>query len=365
MIPFLDLQAAYLELQPELDAAYHRVMHSGWFIQGAECIAFEREFADYCEAAHCVGVGNGLDALRLALMACGVGDGDEVIVPEHTFIATWLAVSLCGAKPIPVPVHAHTYNLDPESLTDAVTPRTRAIIPVHLYGQPADMEPILMLAREFGLKVIEDAAQAHGARYMGKRVGGLGDAAAFSFYPGKNLGAFGDGGAVVTNDGEMAEKIRMLGNYGSRQKYHHEIVGLNSRLDELQAAFLRVRLRHLDAWNVRRARVAQRYLEELRGIEDLQLPEVMAEAESAWHLFVVQHPQRDRLQHYLRGHGIHTSIHYPVSPGASDAYRPSGYSLSNVAENLASRLLSLPMGPHLQEQQVVHVVGMLRGWHGR
>ena len=361
MIPFLDLKAAFLELQSELDAAYHRVMASGWFVRGDECSAFEREFADYCGVAHCVGVGNGLDALRLALLACGIGAGDEVIVPEHTFIATWLAVSECGAKPVPARVNLQTCNLDPEALEEVITPRTRAVLPVHLYGQSVEMQPILEIARQYGLKVIEDAAQAHGALYRKKRAGSFGNAAAFSFYPGKNLGAFGDGGAIVTNDAELAERVRMLGNYGSKKKYQHDVVGLNSRLDELQAAFLRVRLRFLDEWNTRRQKIADFYLHELDATS-LQLPVVTAEAEPVWHLFVVQHPERDRLQQYLQERGIETAIHYPVPPGASGAYQDSAYFPRKELRAMAGNLLSLPIGPHLGLEAAEKVVEAIRNF---
>ena len=251
-VPFLDLRAAHLELKQEMDAAFARVLDSGWYILGPEVEAFENEFARYSDVKYCIGVGNGLDALQLALQAFGIGPGDEVIVPAHTFIATWLAVSACAATPVAVDVRMDTCNIDPEALSAAITPRTRAIMPVHLYGQAADMDTINDIAQRHSLIVIEDMAQAHGARYYGRRCGGLGHAAATSFYPGKNLGALGDGGAVLTNDSAIANKVRLLRNYGSRNKYNHEIQGCNSRLDELQAAFLRVKLAHLDEWNERR-----------------------------------------------------------------------------------------------------------------
>ena len=255
-VPFLDLQAGYLELKEEIDAAVARVLQSGWYILGPEVSAFEEEFASYCGADHCIGVGNGLEALHLALLAMGIGPGHEVIVASNTFIATWLAVSMAGAVPVPVEPDPATHNLDPGRMEAAITERTKAILPTHLYGQPADLDPILDIARRHGLKVLEDAAQAHGARYKGKRVGGHGDAVAWSFYPGKNLGAFGDGGAVTTNDADLASRIRTLGNYGSREKYVNEVRGFNSRLDPLQAAVLSVKLRYLDEWNARRRAVA-------------------------------------------------------------------------------------------------------------
>src|SRR5665213_3171304 len=264
-VPFLELKPAYLELKDEFDAAYHRVMDSGWYLLGKELEAFESEFTQYCEVKHCLGVGNGLDAIHLILRGYDIGPGDEVIVPSHTFIATWLGVTFAGATPVPVEVNPQTYNLDSNLIEAAITPRTKAILPVHLYGQTADMDPIMEIARRHKLKVVEDAAQAQGARYKGRRAGSLGDAAAFSFYPGKNLGAFSDAGAVTTNDLQLAERMARLRNYGSKIKYQHEEVGLNSRLDELQAAFLRIKLRHLDEWNERRSKIAAVYLDRLKS----------------------------------------------------------------------------------------------------
>ncbi len=361
-VPFLDLKAAYLELRPELDAAYRRVMESGWYILGKEVEAFEREFAAYCGVKWCVGVGSGLDALHLILRAYGIGKGDEVIVPANTFIATWLAVSYAGASPVPVEPDERTYNIDPARIEEAITKRTRAIIPVHLYGQPANMDPILDIAHKHGLKVIEDAAQAHGARYKGRRVGGLGDAAGFSFYPSKNLGAFGDAGAVVTDDDGLAERVRVLRNYGSRVKYHNEIKGFNSRLDPLQAAFLRVKLRKLDEWNNRRKKAAACYLRELADIPNLILPEIPPWAEPVWHLFVVRHQERDKLQKALDQAGIETLIHYPVPPHLSAAYSDLGYQKGDlaVAEKLANTLFSLPMGPGLDEIKADFVISAIR-----
>src|SRR5215211_2251517 len=363
-VPFLDLKAAYLESKEELDAAYRRVMESGWYILGREVRAFEEEFAAYCQAEHCVGVGNGLDALHLILRAYGIGNGDEVIVPANTYIATWLAVSYAGARPVPVEPVERTYNIDPKLVEAAITPRTRAIIAVHLYGQLADMDPLNDIASELGLKVIEDAAQAHGARYKGRRVGTLGDAAGFSFYPSKNLGAVGDGGAVATNDGELADKVRVLRNYGSRVKYYNEVKGFNSRLDELQAALLRVKLVKLDEWNARRRALAAQYLEALRDIPDLTLPYVPEWAEPVWHLFVVQHPQRDALQEHLVGAGIGTLIHYPMPPHLSDAYADEEWVAGDfpITEIMAGRTLSLPIGPHLPSSDFFSINATLRSW---
>jgi dTDP-4-amino-4,6-dideoxygalactose transaminase len=347
-VPFLDLRAAYLELKPQLDAAILRSLDSGWYIGGAEVEAFEAAYAAYVGAAHCIGVGNGLDALHLALKAFGVGPGDEVIVPSNTYIATWLAVSYTGAKPIPVEPDLRTYNINPNLIKAAITPQTKAIIPVHLYGQPADLDPILDIARDHRLWVLEDAAQAHGARYKGKRIGAHGDAVAWSFYPGKNLGAMGDAGAVTTSNAEVAERVRMLRNYGSKVKYVNEMVGYNSRLDPIQAAVLRVRLEVLEEWNARRREIAACYLRELRGT-DLVLPFVPDWAEPVWHLFVVRTPERDRLQKHLEASGIGTLIHYPIPPHRQQAYAdlamPEG-SLP-VSEAIHREVLSLPIGPHL------------------
>ncbi len=357
-VPFLDLKAPYAELRDEMDAAYRRVMESGWFIMGEELNAFEAEFAAYCEARHCVGVGNGLDALHLILRAMNIGAGDEVIVPANTYIATWLAVTYAGATPVPVEPDGRTYNLDPARIEDAVTPRTKAVMPVHLYGQCADMDAITEVASRNGLMVIEDAAQAQGARYKGRRAGGLGDAAGFSFYPGKNLGALGDAGAIVTNDDGLADRIRMLRNYGSSVKYHNEEKGFNSRLDELQAALLRVKLGKLDEWNDRRKRIALQYLQELEGTPELTLPFVPEWADPVWHLFVVRHTARQRLQEDLAGNGIGTLIHYPLSPHLQAAYRELGYAAGAfpLSEGLAKQVLSLPIGPHLSHNEVQQVI---------
>lgn len=362
MIPFLDLKAPYLELKEELDAAYRRVMESGWYILGQEVEAFEAEFAAYCGTKHCIGVGNGLEALHLILRAMGIGPGDEVIVPANTYIATWLAVTHVGAIPVPVEPVEQTYNLDPSLIERAITPRSKAILVVHLYGQPADMDPINAVAQKHGLKVIEDCAQAHGARYNGRRVGALGDAAGFSFYPGKNLGAIGDGGAVTTNDSELAERIRVLRNYGSRIKYHNEVVGYNSRLDEFQAALLRVKLTRLDEWNARRRKVAGCYLQVLSGLQQVTVPYVPDWAEPVWHIFVVRHPQRNVLQKALTEAGVGTMIHYPIPPHLQPAYddldwREGDFPLS---ERMAKEVLSLPMGPHISDNDLQSVI---RGIH--
>jgi dTDP-4-amino-4,6-dideoxygalactose transaminase len=296
------------------------------------------------------------------LRAYGIGQGDEVIVPSNTYIATWLAVSYAGASPVPVEPNAKTFNLDPDRIEAAITPRTKAIMPVHLYGQPADMDPIMTVGRKHGLKVVEDNAQAQGARYKGRRTGSLGDAAGNSFYPGKNLGAYGEAGAVTTNDAALADKIRVLRNYGSQKKYYNEVKGYNSRLDELQASFLRVKLAKLDEWNSRRRTVAARYLAALADAPGLTLPFVPEWAESVWHLFVVHHPRRDAFQQKLTATDIGTLIHYPVPPHLSGAYADAGWKRGAfpIAEAMADSVLSLPMGPHLSQEQTGYVVEQVR-----
>lgn len=363
-VPFLDLKPAYRELHVELEAAWRRVMESGWFILGEEVEDFEREFAAYCGAKHCVGVGNGLDALILILRGYDIGLQSEVIVPANTYIATWLAVSYVGGIPVPVEPDPQTYNLDPGRIEAAITSRTRAIIPVHLYGQPAEMEAIRAIALRHRLKLIEDAAQAHGAVYGGKQAGNLGEAAAFSFYPTKNLAAYGDAGAVVTNDKGLAERIRVLRNYGSRAKYYNEVKGVNSRLDPMQASFLRVRLQHLDTWNARRRKVAEQYLDGLKGCSDLILPAVATAAESVWHQFVLRHPRRDALQEYLEESGVGTLIHYPVPPHLSGAYADGGWKRGDfpITEELADTVLSLPIGPHLGDDESAFVIRTLQAF---
>ncbi|MGI8547665.1 MAG: DegT/DnrJ/EryC1/StrS family aminotransferase [Gemmatimonadaceae bacterium] len=359
-VPFLDLKAPYDELRAAIDDAVQRVVRSGWYIQGEEVRAFEQEFARYCGSAYCVGVSNGLDALHLVLRAWDIGPGDEVIVPSHTFIATWLAVTYVGATPVPVEIDASTYNLDPARVASAITARTRAIIPVHLYGLPADMDPIMNIAARHGLKVLEDAAQAHGARYRGRAAGSLGHAAAFSFYPGKNLGAMGDGGAVVTDDADLAQRVRSLANYGSERKYEHVEKGVNARLDEMQAAVLRAKLPFLDEWNDRRRGIAARYQRELAD-GPLGLPHVPDYAEPSWHLFVIRSDDRDGLQQRLAGDHVHTLIHYPTPPHRQPAYADTGLQQCDfpIADTAAREVLSLPIGPHMRADQLDHVIRQL------
>ncbi|MCK9296387.1 MAG: DegT/DnrJ/EryC1/StrS family aminotransferase [Desulfobulbaceae bacterium] len=361
-IPFLDLKSTYQELKNELDAAYKRVLLSGWYILGSEVEAFEKEFAVYCGVNHCIGVGNGLEALSLILHAYGIGKNDEVIVPANTYIASWLAVSHNGAIPVPVEPDEHTYNINPSLLERAITPKTKAIMAVHLYGQTADMDPINALAAKYHLKVIEDAAQAHGALYKGRKAGSLGHAAGFSFYPGKNLGAFGDGGAVLTNDTHLAELVRKLRNYGSGTKYYNDIIGFNSRLDELQAAFLRVKLSRLDEWNERRRKIAVHYQGRLRQTS-LILPLVPEWAEPVWHLYVVRSENRGLLQHRLFAAGIHTIIHYPVPSHLQKAYASTQMTDGSLplTETIQSEVLSLPIGPHLSPSDHERIIETLCG----
>lgn len=354
MIPFLDLKSINLRQREAFHTALDRVLDSGWFILGKETEAFEREFAAYCGTQHAVGVANGLDALHLVLRAWGIGHGDEVIVPSNTYIATWLAVTQTGASPVPVePVEA-SYNIDPAGVEAAITARTRAIIAVHLYGQTAQMEPLMALAKRHGIKVLEDAAQAHGATYRERRAGALGDAAGFSFYPGKNLGALGDAGAVTTDDSALADRLRVLRNYGSKVKYHNDVVGYNSRLDELQSAFLRAKLPLLDSDNARRKQIAEQYTRAFAGHERLLLPQVAEGCEPVWHVYPVRHPRRDALIAALSNAGVGTVIHYPIPPHLQPAYQD--LNLSNgqlpIAERIHSQIVSLPMGPTLSDDDV-------------
>jgi dTDP-3-amino-3,4,6-trideoxy-alpha-D-glucose transaminase len=360
-IPFVDLAAAHAEIGQELDLAVSRVVASGRYLLGPELERFEQEFAAYCGTRHCVGVASGLSAIELALRAVGVGPGDEVIVPAYTWIATWLAVSRSGARPVSVDVEEATYNMDPGKVAAAITARTAAIIPVHLRGEPADMDAISEIARAGGLMVIEDAAQAHGARYRGRRVGGLGSAGAFSFYPSKNLGTLGDGGAVTTDDDELAAKVRLLRNYGMKDRYEIEVAGVNSRLAEIQAAVLRVKLPRLDSWNEARARLAERYRQALEGNGAVTMPRGAPAADPVWHLFVVNLADRDDCATMLREHGVETLVHYPLLPHLSAPYRDSNWRRGSfpVAEALADSALSLPMYPQLDPRLCDEVAALL------
>lgn len=360
-VPFLDVGSGYRELKVAIDEAVSRVLNGGVYVMGTELEAFEREYAAWCDVSYAVGVASGLDALTLALKAMGVGPGDEVIVPGHTFIATWLAVSACGASPIAVDPDPLTFNVTASTIETAISPRTKVILVVHLYGQPVDLDGILSVARRNGLKVLEDAAQAHGAKYRGRRIGGHGDMVAWSFYPGKNLGAFGDGGAITTNDPELADRVSVLRNYGSKTKYVNDVKGGNSRLDTLQSAVLRVKLAHLQEWNQRRSMVAKAYL---AGLADtgLVLPVVADGVEPAWHLYVVRHARRSDLIQGLEQRGIQTVIHYPVPPFMQGAYQELAHVKTSLPVScaLADEVLSLPMGPHLSEDQIQHVVESCR-----
>ena len=366
-VPYLDLTRHVAEVGPDLELAMRRVVKSGRFIGGAEVGRFEDAFAAYCDAEHMVGVGNGLEALSLALRAWGIGPGDEVIVPAHTFIATALAVDAVGATPVLVDVEADTGLMDVDRVAAAITPRTRALMPVHLYGHPVDMDGLRAALDGRDIPILEDAAQAHGARYKGRRCGGLGDAAAFSFYPTKNLGALGDGGGIVTKDASCAAQVRRLANYGSTQKYLHEVVGSNSRLDPIQAAVLSAKLERLEGWNERRRALAAFYLEGLAGIEGLELPAVRAWAEPVWHVFAVRAPgRRDALQSYLEANGVGTNIHYPVpvhlQPCYAGRWRQGEFP---VAEALAASLLSLPLDPTHTDGEIAFVIDKVRAFFGR
>lgn len=367
-VPFQDFHQPYVELKEELDAAYRRFMESGWFVLGKETEAFESEYAAYCGSAFAVGVANGLEALHLALLALGVGPGDEVIVPSNTYIATWLAVTQAGANPVPVEPDPGTFNIDPEKIEAAISSRTKVILAVNLYGQPCDYDRIAKIAGDHGLRFAIDNAQAQGARYQSRSVGGLADIECHSFYPSKNLGAYGEAGAVTTNDPELAEKVKVLRNYGSRVRYHNEVVGFNSRIDELQAAFLRVKLGKLDEWNERRRKIADIYCAELSGRLSLEIPTVPEWVTPVWHLFVIKHQKRDALQSHLTELGVQTLIHYPIPPHQSGAYRVwregrSALSLT-IAESLADRVLSLPIGPHMSEDQARCVIERILSFPG-
>ena len=360
-VPFLDLAALHAELRPALAAAALRVIDSERVLLGPELAAFEQRWAAATGAADAVGVGSGLDALALGLRALGVGPGDEVVVPSHTFVATWLAVVQVGAVPVPVGVEPSTGAWDPDRVAAVVGPRTRALLPVHLYGHPADLDPLLALAAEHGLAVLDDAAQAHGARYRRRPLGGLAHATACSFYPGKNLGALGDGGAVTTDDPAVAARLRSLRNYGSTVKYVHDEIGVNSRLDELQAAFLTVKLASLAEHNARRARLARRYAEGLTGT-GVVLPSVADWAEPVWHLYVVRTPERDALREHLAAAGVEVLVHYPVPPHRQPAFAHTPLAAAHlpVADRLAAEVLSLPMGPHLRDDQQDRVIAAVR-----
>lgn len=356
-VPFLDVAATYREFKDEIDSALEQVLESGAYILGPEVEAFEQEYAEYLGVRHCIALSSGLEALHVALRALGVGPGDEVIVPGNTYIATWLAVSYAGATPVPVEPDVRTYNMDPNRVEEAITARTRGIIAVHLYGQPAEMDALVEIAQRRGLWLMEDAAQAHGARYMGVRVGGLGDVGCWSFYPGKNLGAFGDGGAITTNRDDVADRVRVLRNYGSRIKYYNEMKGFNCRLDSVQAAVLRIKLRHLDEWNMRRQELARFYDEHLRDC-GVVVPWAPDWVDPVHHLYVVRSGRRDALQQHMKARGIGTLVHYPVAPHLQKAYDDLGWAEGSlpVTEMVHREVLSLPMGPHVSREDAEAVV---------
>lgn len=363
-IPFVDFAPMHGEIRKELDEAYNKVMDSNYFIQGTECDMFEKEFAQYCGAEHCIGVATGLDALYLVLKAMDIGMGDEVIVPSNTFIATALAVSYVGAVPVFVEPEISTYNIDVDRIEEKITSKTKAIIAVHLQGRPADMDVINDIAKKHSLKVIEDAAQAHGTRYKGKKIGTLSDAAGFSFYPGKNLGALGDGGCVVTNNKELADKVRALGNYGCDYKYHHIYQGTNSRLDELQAAFLRVKLRYLDKWNEYRKYVAKKYIDGIKNDAIIMPLASTDNYEHVYHVFVIRCERRDELEAYLKDNGISTVKHYPIPMHLQEAYESLGLTKGAlpIAEEISDTVLSIPMYYGITDEQINYVIEKLNSF---
>ncbi len=362
-VPLVDLNIQYKSIADEIEAAMREVMERGDFILGSAVTAFESEFAKFCDVDHVVGVATGTDALHLGMLACGIGPGDEVITAANSFIASAAAISFTGAVPVFADIDPLTYNIDPLSVERAITPRTKAVMPVHLYGQPADMDALLKIAQKYGLKVIEDASQAHGAEWNGKRVGGFGDVTAFSFYPGKNLGAYGDGGAAATNNPEIAEKIKMLRNYGQSKKYHHDFLAFNSRLDTLQAAILNVKLKRMNAWNEFRRQAAIQYNQKLSDL-GIAAPHIASPAESVFHLYVIRSQNRDQLVTQLNERGIGAGVHYPVTIPQQKAYASLGYKLGEFphAEKACAEVISLPMFPEITQAQietVCHELGTL------
>lgn len=356
-VPFVSFKPMEKELDKELRSAFERVYTRSWYIEGEEDEAFEKAFASYCGVNHCVGCGNGLDALMLSLKALGIGAGDEVIVPSNTYIATALAVTYTGATPVLVEPNISTYNIDSTKIEEKISNKTKAIMPVHLYGQPVDMDPVMEIARKYNLKVVEDCAQAHGATYKGKKIGSFGDAAGFSFYPGKNLGALGDAGAVVTNDKDVADKVRALGNYGSDYKYHHVYQGNNSRLDEMQAAFLIAKLPSLDKMNAERRRIADRYMYGINNPK-ITLPYVLEDVVPVWHIFAVRTVERDALAKHLNEAGIGTNKHYPIPMHLQGAYKDLGIKQGElpIAEEISATQLSLPMYYGMTDEQIDYVI---------
>jgi dTDP-4-amino-4,6-dideoxygalactose transaminase len=362
-IPFVSFKPMEKELDKELRGAFERVYEKSWYIEGEEDTKFEKAFAEYCNTDYCVGVGNGLDALMLALKALGIKEGDEVIVPSNTYIATALAVTYVGATPVFVEPDIKTFNINPDEIEEKITSKTKAIMPVHLYGQPCDMDPIMEIAKKNNLFIVEDCAQAHGATYKGERIGSFGDAAGFSFYPGKNLGALGDAGATVTNNGEIANKIRALGNYGSDYKYHHIYKGNNSRLDEMQAAFLSAKLPHLDRMNDARRYIAKRYSDGITNPEII-LPYVPEYANPVWHIYGIRCNRRDSLEKYLNEKGIGTNKHYPIPMHLQECYEDLGLKEGSfpIAEEISKTELSLPMYYGMTEEEIQYVIDSINEW---
>ena len=360
-IPFLNLKQLNEPFENDFEHAYRELIQSGWYILGERVSSFENEYSNFNNVRHTIGVANGLDALILSLKALNIGFGDEVIVPSNTYIASWLAISYVGAKPVPVEPRIETYNINPELIEAVITPKTKAIMPVHLYGQICEMEEIMKIAENHNLSVIEDNAQSQGASYLGKLSGSWGHCNGTSFYPGKNLGALGDGGAVTTNDSDLARIVSVNRNYGSEKKYFNEVKGINSRLDELQASFLSIKLKQLNRDNLKRAEIARLYSELLEGFGDLILPQLAADATSVYHLYVIRTKKRDELQTYLAKHGIGTMIHYPVPPHLQQAYIDLGYKKGDfpIAEEIADTCLSLPISPSMQINEVQEVVKVL------
>lgn len=362
-IPFLNLEPMHSQIRDEIVEGFKKIYDKNWFILGQSVDAFEQEFSKYCNTNHCISCGNGLDALSIILRGYDIGEGDEVIVPSNTFIATALAVSYVGAKVVFVEPNIQTFNININKIEVAITKKTKAIIAVHLYGRPAEVDKIKVLCKKYNIKLIEDAAQAHGAMYKGKKVGSFGDAAGFSFYPGKNLGALGDGGAIVTNDSILAQKVQAIRNYGSIIKYHNEYKGVNSRLDEIQAEFLRIKLKYLDTWNVDRKKSAKLYLEKINN-DKIILPCINSVEDSVWHVFPVRTEYRDELENYLKNKGIETLIHYPIPLHLQKAYKDLGYKAGDfpVAEAISKTVLSLPLWYGMKDDEINYVISVLNRW---
>lgn len=364
MIPFLSFTQMNADIKAEILPNIEQFINKGWYVLGEQVKQFEKEYAAYCTTQYCSGVANGLDAIIMALKALNIGEGDEVIVPSNTYIATWLAVSFVGAKPIPVEPRLATYNINPDLIEAAITPQTKAIIPVHLYGQCCEMDAIMQIAKKHSLYVIEDNAQSQGATFYGKVTGSFGQMNATSFYPGKNLGAFGDAGAITTNDEELWTKVNTIRNYGSQKKYYNDIRGMNSRLDELQAGLLSIKLKHLNHWNQQRNQIAEQYVNELNNVGDIILPSIATGATSVFHLFVIRSQKRDALQQYLTENGVGTLIHYPVPPHLQKAYADLNFKKGDLplAEEIANTCLSLPMYPGLKKEEICYIASTIQAF---